>query len=712
MRATTIVGMGGVGKTRLAIEAASRSEQDFKDGACFVDLCPVLESSLVAATVTHALNAPLTLGEAPIDALCRHLRSAACLIVLDNCERVIEGVASVVKAILGSSPGVKILATSREPLGLSGETLFHLSPLECPDSAETDSSAMSGMGSVQLFIERLRSLDRAFVVDPGGLASIAEICRQLDGIPLALEMAAARAPALGLDALCAALSTGLRLRMTGERTAQPRHRTLNAMLDWSGGLLDAQEQALLHSLAVLPGKFDLSAAHAVAGEPGSEPWETAERLAALVRKSLVLADETASRRFRLLDTVKAYAREKLEKSDKVAMASGRHAEWTVRSLQSGLDAWEQSAEDAWLEAFGSDLDDCRAALGWADKHSDDDFYVRLASAAYRLWLETGNGAEGLQHARAALHRLPAAASSAEQVLARIAVAELAANAAMHALALEAIEPAIGLCRTAGDNHSLATALLRASFALTCQRRHEEASHYAKEAATLLPRLDAPRLSAWGTLVRGMNLCARGDLAAGIPLCESAVAMHRLIGEDRAYRRSLLFFAEAAFWYGNARAAIACGETLVQLLRKKGLVRHLGFALCNLAAYLLTENRVAEAKECLGASFKAILHETANWPYCAIQNYAYLAALEGKLELAAHLLGCADRGFDEGPDRRQQTEQDIRDRLVEFLDGKLDGKVLAELSLGGAAWSLEKAEAAIAASFPVDRVEEIAPVLIG
>jgi predicted ATPase/DNA-binding winged helix-turn-helix (wHTH) protein len=701
-RATTIVGMGGVGKTRLAIEAASRSESSYRDGACFVDLCPLLESSLVPTTIARALAAPLMQGEAPIDSVCRHLRCAEILLVLDNCEHVIDGVAAVVKAILGSTTGARILATSREPIGISGETLFQLSPLECPRSGETDPSAINRAGAIQLFVERLRSLDRAIAIDAAGLSATATICRQLDGIPLALEMAAARVPTLGVEALCAALSAGLSLRMTGERTAQPRHRTLSAMLDWSGDLLDAPEQSLLRRLSVFPGKFDLPAAHAICAEPASEAWETAEQLSALVRKSLVLADETAERRFRLLDMVKAHAREKLEQAGEVATASRRHAEWTLRALQSGLHAWEHMAEATWLERFASDLDDCRAALSWADKARNDDLYLDLAGTSYRLWLETGNGVEGLRHAQAALQRIAPSAAPDVEIRARIAVAELAANDAMHALAMEAIRPAIALCRAAGDDRSLAMALLRASFALTCQRSHEEAFHYAQQAALPLRQLDEPKLAAWATLVTGMNLCARGDVAAGIPMCDSAVAMHRAIGEDRAYRRSLLFFAESAFWYGNTRAAIACGQTLVQLLRRQGFVRNLDFALCNLAAYLLATNRSDEAKACLQECFKSILHETSSWPLCAIQNYAFLAALEGKLELAAQLLGYLDRGFDEGADRRQQTEQIIRDHLIDLLQRKLGDGALEKLSRRGAVWSSRTVEGAINEAFYVRR----------
>lgn len=697
---TTIVGMGGVGKTRLAIEAASRSEQEYRDGACFIDLCPVLDRSLVLAAMMQALGAPLMLGDTPIDALCRELESAESLIVLDNCEHVIEGVASVVKAILGSCNGVKILATSREPMGLSGETLFHLAPLACPEAGETDLSAISRMGAIQLFVERLRSLDRAFAVDGAGLISIADICRQLDGIPLALEMAAARVPSLGLEALRAALSNGLRLRMTGERTALPRHRTLHDMLDWSGDLLDAQEQVLLRRMSVFPGKLDLPAAHAVCAEPDCEDWQTAERLGALVRKSLALTDEATVRRFRLLDMVKAYAREKLEQAGEVASASRQHAKWTLCSLQAALDAWEHTAEEDWLASFAGGLDDARAALSWADKSGDDDLYVLLASAAYRLWLETGNSVEGLRHAQAALQRLSASAPPDMEIQTRLAIAELAANDAMHALALEAVQPAIALCRAAGNDHALAMALLRASFALTCQRRHEEGFRYAEDAAIPLRRLDTPKLAAFGMLVTGMNRCARSDLATGIPMCESAVKMHRAIGEDRAYRRSLLFFAESAFWYADTRAAITCGHTLVHLLRKKGMGRYLSFALCNLAAYLLAENRIDEAKTCLDECSRSVLNETASWPLCVLQHYAFLAALEGKPEEAAQLLGYVDRGFAEAPDGRQQTEQIIRDGLIALLNQHLNERTLARLFARGAELNRRTVELFVGELFPV------------
>ena len=691
-RAVTVIGMGGIGKTRLALEAARRSASVLVDGAWFIDLGPVQDEHLVLGTIAMTLNIAMVDGATSVDTVGAELREKQILIVLDNCEHVIASAARVTEALLQLAPKIRILATSREPLGFSGEKLLRLLPLDCPQPGETNSAAIGSMGAVQLFAQRLQSADPTFAFDDSAIPTIAEICRRLDGIPLALEMAASQASAVGLDGLASALRSRLRLRMPGKRTALPRHRTLQAMLDWSGDLLEVPERSLLRRLAVFPGAISIAGAHAVCAETGAEEWETVERIGALVQKSLVAADNTAGR-FRLLETVRAYALEKLEAANEEALLRRRHAQWTLQSLEEGLDAWGRTPEASWLERYGAGLDDCRGALRWTNLKQERDLYVRLASASYRLWLQVGIPAEGLSHAEAGLRELPKSAPPRLEIQMRIAVAELAAEAAMHALALETILPALSLCRALGDRRSLTAALIRAGFALTCQERHDQALLHYREAAEAMEGLDEPKLLAWATTAIGMNRCMLGDVDAGIRMCETALEMHRSAGDDRGHRKSLLFLAECAFWCGNGEAAIAYGESLIGLLRGTGGQRSLGHALCNLAAYLLMQNRQEQARRCLDECHGTMSREIGTWPWCMIQNYALLAAEAGNADLAARLLGYVDCRFRSSADVRQQTERIVHDRLVDLLRQRLAENTLASLLAEGAAWGQRQADEA-------------------
>jgi predicted ATPase/DNA-binding winged helix-turn-helix (wHTH) protein len=363
-RFLTIVGPGGIGKTTVAIAVAEAAGPSCSDGVWFVGLAPLADPDLVPSAVSAALGiSPSTAN--PVSGLAAWLRDKQTLILLDSCEHVIGAVAPLVETILRAARHVRILVTSREPLRAEGEWLHRLASLELPPGSD-DLTAAGALqySAVQLFNERATAAADGFTFDKANAAAVLEICRRLDGVPLALELAAARTDVLGVRELAAHLDDRFRLLTSGRRTALPRHQTLGATLDWSYQLLSEAEQRMLRRLAVFAGDFPLEAAIAVAAD--GAPSETVDHIGSLVAKSLVAADLRGEPpRYRLLDTTRLYARDKLTSSGEVQQAARHHAEY-YRALFAQAEAESETRPQAeWLAIYGPHLDNVRAGLDWA-----------------------------------------------------------------------------------------------------------------------------------------------------------------------------------------------------------------------------------------------------------------------------------------------------------------------------------------------------------
>ena len=314
-RLVTLSGVGGSGKTRLALEVAAGSLRAYPDGVWVVELGPLRDPALVSSTAASALGVVTTgLGatsDAVTERLCEYLQARKALLVLENCEHLVEAAAAMVHALLANCPGVTIMTTSREILGLAGEVAWRVPPLSLPASAITDIEDLAASDAAALFCERARAAQPAFGLSQANVAAVAQICHRLDGIPLALELAAARIRVLGAHDLARRLDQRFRLLTGGDHTAVPRHQTLQATMDWSYDLLPADEQATLRRLAVFPGSFDLDAADAVvhgSEEIAPAAGEILDLLSRLIDKSLVGVDsQGVETRFRLLETVREYA---------------------------------------------------------------------------------------------------------------------------------------------------------------------------------------------------------------------------------------------------------------------------------------------------------------------------------------------------------------------------------------------------------------------
>lgn len=385
-RFLSLMGPGGIGKTRLALAAARQLLTEFTDGAWLVEFSALGDPSLVATTVAAAVGLQLGAGEISPMRVSRALAHRHLLLILDTCEHVIDAAAAMAEALLHAAPEVRIIATSREPLQAEGERVYQVPPLALPP-LEAENPWRSD--AVRLFVARSRAHGAHMSEDQYVAPAIAGICRQLDGIPLAIELAAGRAATLGVHVLAARLNDRFGLLTAGRRTALPRHHTLRATLDWSHELLNESERVILRRLAVFAGSFTVEAASSVAADPERPQSVVVVMLSSLVAKSLVAAEfRGVVARYRLLDTTRAYALEKLDLSGESQVVAGRHAGF-YRDLAQRADAeWDIMPTAEWSATYAPSLDNIRAALDWAFAPGGDSTTgVALAVATVPLWVE-------------------------------------------------------------------------------------------------------------------------------------------------------------------------------------------------------------------------------------------------------------------------------------------------------------------------------------
>ena len=553
-RLVTLSGAGGAGKTRLAIEIAARIAPEFGDGVWYVDFAPITDPAVVPVTVARALSLPDQPGRSTMDTLLRFVRDRQMLMVLDNCEHLLDASADLVVALLGGAPGLTVLATSREPIGVTGEATWRVPSLSVADAA------------IELFADRARLAQTGFKVTDDNAPAVAEICRRLDGMPLAIELAAARVRALSLAEIVDSLHDRFRLLTGGSRTAVRRQQTLRASVDWSHALLTQPERVLFRRLAVFLGGFDLDAAQAVAGGGELERYQVLDQLALLVDKSLVVADDSGDRtRYRLLETVRQYALEKLGESGEADVVRARHRDHYT-SMAALLDAPAGTDYEQRIEQADIEIDNLRAAFAWSRENSDVELALRLASSLQPLWQARGRLREGLTWFDTALTDLdaqhpgvtPAARARALADRATLAIWVDAAESPDQA------QQALVIARGVDDPALLARALTACGY-IAAYFDAEAAPGYFAEAIGLARALDDRwRLSQILTaqavaaaLIAGDPIATRGPAEEGRDLADA-------IGNRFDSRRCRFWLAMAHLYQGDlARAAAQFAELVAE-----------------------------------------------------------------------------------------------------------------------------------------------------
>jgi predicted ATPase/DNA-binding winged helix-turn-helix (wHTH) protein len=411
-RVVTLTGPGGIGKTTLALEVARNLRANFVGGGWLVELASLSDSALVPTAVAAVLGLNISGERISSEVIARGIGERNLLLLLDNCEHVIDEVAELAEAILRLCPRTTVLATSREMLRIDGEYVYRVQPLDVPAPGEEEPDHLIGRSAVELFVARTRALDAEFSPERETLTSIAEICRHLDGIPLAIEFAAARAATLGVGQVATGLEDRFNLLSSGRRTALPRHQTLRATLDWSYDLLPEDEQQVLRRVAIFPAGFSLEAAIAVAGDPPAA--RVINDVANLVTKSLIVAQSLAEAPlYRLLETTRLYALEKLRGAHEDQPTARRHAEY-YRDFFGPAEAESETRPQAeWLAIYGRHIDNVRAALDWTfSREGDPTIGIALTVAAVPLWVELSLMSECHERVERALASLGSGAENA------------------------------------------------------------------------------------------------------------------------------------------------------------------------------------------------------------------------------------------------------------------------------------------------------------
>jgi predicted ATPase/DNA-binding winged helix-turn-helix (wHTH) protein len=691
-RLVTLVGTGGIGKTRLGLTAARAMLEEFADGVWLAELAPLADPDLVASTINTALG--LQSGAAwTSERLAAALRGRRLLLVMDNCEHLIGAAAREAETLLRAVPGVCILATSQEPLGLDGECTYRLSPLEFPAEETAELAAALRHDAVRLFVARARAADPHFNLSERNVATVATICRRLDGIPLAIELAAARAAALGIEGLARRLDLRFHVLTGGRRTALPRHQTLRATLDWSHRLLAEPDRIVLRRLAVFAGSFSLEAAASVVADPALAEWEVIGRIAELVDKSLVVADAIGVvRRYRLLESTHAYAMEKLADSGEFGSLARLHALHFRDHVRGALGSWEETPSVQWLETLAPEIDNIRVALDWAfGADGDPAAGTELAAASYPLWYLLSLMQEGRARLERAMEAIGPSTPKPVEARLRYGYGFLSTGDP-RGRALPALRRAVALYRESGEPLDLGRALSFCGLNLARTGRLAEGLDALEEARGQLSATAHPKSLALCLTNLAIARTVAGEFEDARALLDESLAVGMHSKADFWVWRARIYKAEVEFAEGQLEEAIAQAREVVSLSRAARRTGLLGHALCNLAGYLIARGDLEEAGAALREGLPLAQESELDAVLLAggLQHLAAIAARQNRLERAARLIGYARAFFSSEFEGRSPAKQQIQTRIVETLRGAIPGERLTELMEAGARWSEEEA----------------------
>lgn len=687
-RLVTLTGTGGMGKTRLAIRVAERLASNWTDGLWFVDLASLEDPARVAERAATVLglvgNDPGPISERLIAAL----RSQRLLLILDNCEHVLTDVARFVATMLSSCPRVTVLATSRERLNIPGERTYDVPSLSVP-RLSTPSIARASEG-VLLFAERARSIT-SFALSDENAPVVAEICRRLDGIPLAIELAAARTRELSIHDIARHLDDRFRILVTGARTASRRQQTMRAAIDWSVDALSAPQLALFQRLGIFAGGWALDAAAKVCSDEGEVSFDVLERLSSLVEKSLVVADTSRIRtRYRLLESTRLYALARLIESREHHDVASRHAYWFATFCDEAREAIHSKQFAPWLASVGEELENVRVALRWAvSDEGDATIALRLASGLGPFWRFVGLSHEGRRWLEAALARGgdgvgPEIAASAWRNLAALGSG---------AKTLEAARRAVELDKLVGDPFAIAQSRRVRALTLISSGHLKEAETDIDAAIRLLRGLGmlGTITHAHALSARQLVLKERGHLTEAREALEVALAIYTEFGDELHAATAQGNLAELAFRAGDSRRALELARIANRTWGQVSSIAMQSILRANEAAYCLALGDAAGAREAAREGLAlAQRGQQADAFLAALQHLATVAVNRGDARRAALVLGYVDyrnriRGYE-----REATERHTYEIAMRALDAFLPAEERNQLFAEGAELDEERA----------------------
>jgi predicted ATPase/class 3 adenylate cyclase len=636
----TLLGMGGLGKTRLSLQAARELLPRFPDGAWFIDLTAVKDPELVVSAAAHALDVYDEPGRPLIDSLCAWLKPRQLLLVLDNCEHLLEAAGDLVEAILRLAPKVRVLASSRELLDLPGEQAFPILPLPVP-GRDDDPEALERSASVRLFVERARTQRPDFSLQSEEPGLLGDLVARLEGIPLAIELAAARLRTLGIADIRAGLENRYQLLTGGSRVLQRRQQTLRALVDWSYDLLDRTEQRLLGRLAVFAGGFDRAAATAVCADEAVAPGEMDRLLDSLVDKSLVLREDLAvGERHRMLETIRDYAREKLDEQGDEAEVAARHGQHFFALAKEAREGLKGADQPRWLHRMEAELDNLRATSDLAVAGGIDPLIaVKLAVALQAFWILRGHVSEW-RHRLGAVMELPAVRSSdVARAWVLYTGAVLADSQGDHAEARRMLETCLEIRRGMGNPVEIAATLSTLSLARLQGGDPDGAAACEQEALEIFRRLDNRLGEALSLLHLGQVDLWRGDGESARRELERARDVAQQIANLEVEAESELAIGQACAILAEGEFARSHATRALEVSRAAADKRGEASATWWLGRLALDAGDLASARPQLDQALRAFqAHEMRPPMIACVEDQAWLAAQEDKpergLELAA------------------------------------------------------------------------------
>ena len=690
VRLVTLTGTGGVGKTRLALGVVAEASSDFTDGICFVALATLSEPQLLASTLAQAFNVREQAGRSLLDGLKDHLRDKRLLLLLDNFEQIVSA-APTVAELLATAPRLNVLVTSRTPLHLPSEREFVVPPLSLPDLRDLPPlDQLAQFEAVRLFVERAEAVKTDFVIAEENASAIATICHRLDGLPLAIELAAAWVKVLSVKQIAAQLDDACRLLRGGSRTALPRQQTIQATIEWSYRLLSEQERTFFCRLCIFAGGCTLEAAEAICAGEGIGEEQVLELLSHLIDQSLVYMQERSGEvRYRLLEIIQQFGQKQLEAMGEAISIRRCHRDWYLGLAEQAEQELVGGHQAAWLDRLEAEQDNLRSALRWSLEQHEGEKAAGISASIWSFWLLRGYLSEGREWLDRTLAELPDRTTMRAAVL--WATGIITGRQGDFTRATRLLEESLDVWRTVGDKKRIASALSSLGVGAQRQGDYEQATARYEESLPLLREVGEKQWTAIVLSSLGLIALYQGHHERARALCEESEALFRDIGDMRGIAAVLTNLGIISLERGDHERATRLCEESLSLRRVVGDKGGSAHTLVMLGRVALSQHQYQQAASCYKESL-ALCQEVGEKEgiAAALEGLAGIAGALGQAKSAARLLGAAETLRDATGVAVPPMDRAFKERLIATLRTRLGVKDFTEALAEGRRFAPEQA----------------------